>query len=523
MNNPFIDPSTSFHSFTKSENNQELVKQFFKLDIKEYSQALKTKPESFWINTGEKKALNLFHLAAKYVPAYQDFLKKNKVKPQSIKNIDDFNQVPPTDKLNYISQYSLSDLSWSGYVNSSNIISYSSGATGQPYLWPRGLYQDLEGAFQFEHLLTSLFQIDQRSTLLVNCFSMGNYVAGVYVSSSCKLVAQKSHPLTIVSPGINDKDALDMLQRVDHQYDQIIIAGYPPFIRNLIDTCLQANYRLPSKKLKFFFASEFFSESWRKHTLSLTGKRNPVTDSTNIYGTADTAIFSFETPTTILLRQLSQSRPQLNQSLFNTNLTPTFVQYNPALTYYEHINNNISVTCAAGIPLIRYDLKDQGGILLGNQVNQSLEENGLYLNQELAKHNLTSNHNNLPYLFVTNRADNAVSFYAITIYPEYIRNGIESTQLTSQLSGRFTLISNHQGKDNPTLDVHVELNPNIKPSQMLETIVCRSVTKSLKKHCSEYSFLEQSIGNLAKPNIILHTNGDNKYFKIGIKQKWIIK
>jgi len=42
--------------------------------------------EDEWQSRGEKRALALFHTAAEHVPAYKDFLKKNKIKPDKIKS-----------------------------------------------------------------------------------------------------------------------------------------------------------------------------------------------------------------------------------------------------------------------------------------------------------------------------------------------------------------------------------------------------------------------------------------------------
>jgi phenylacetate-coenzyme A ligase PaaK-like adenylate-forming protein len=58
-------------------------------------QDLRTKPERYWIKRGEKMALRLFRQMAERVPAYKDFLRKNKVKPEKINTIKDFKLVPP--------------------------------------------------------------------------------------------------------------------------------------------------------------------------------------------------------------------------------------------------------------------------------------------------------------------------------------------------------------------------------------------------------------------------------------------
>ncbi|OGV95667.1 hypothetical protein A2W24_05355 [Microgenomates group bacterium RBG_16_45_19] len=520
---PFIDPQFNFQSVINPNVQHQLVKSFFDLDISRYNQSLKTKSQRYWISHGQKKALHLFYQAARYVPAYKDFLKKHQINPLRIKTYHDFQYVPVTDKPNYILKYPLEQLTWHGRLDTANIVSFSSGSTGIPFLWPRGTYQDFEGAFQFEHLLTYLFQIDKLSTLLVDCFSMGNYVAGTYVFNSTKLIAQKGYPLTVITPGLQYQDAINMLRRLRGKYEQIILCGYPPFLRNIIDIANEQHLNLAKLKLRFFFASEFFSETWRNHTLSLTGKRNPLIDSTNIYGTADSAIFSFETPLTILIRKLTESYPNLGLALYHSRLIPTLTQYNPVLTHYESINNHLILTSASGIPLIRYDLKDNGNILTSTQIRKIFSQQGVDLFKAASQAGISHTLHNLPFVYLTNRTDNAVSFYAILIFPEYVRGGIEHPLLKSRLSGRFTLVSENDSNQEPVLSIHVELNPGKKITPTLEYLVLKQVTQSLREKCSEYSFLEKAVNNRAKPKIILHHSRQSKYFKIGVKQKWIQK
>src|ERR1043166_6455559 len=96
------------------ETNTENIPRFFNFDIKSFQNLLITKSEDYWQKLGEDRALSLFHLAAKRVPAYKYFLKKNRVNETKIKTIRDFNLVPVTDKHNYVSVYPLKDRSWDG-------------------------------------------------------------------------------------------------------------------------------------------------------------------------------------------------------------------------------------------------------------------------------------------------------------------------------------------------------------------------------------------------------------------------
>jgi phenylacetate-CoA ligase len=209
--------------------------------------------------------------------------------------------------------------------------------------------------------------------------------------------------------------------------------------------------------------------------------------------------------------------------MFSSTLMPTLTQYNPLLTFYESHDYKLILTSASGIPLIRYDLKDNGGVLSHQRIRKTLNQHNINLDAEIKRTIIQTTINNLPFVYLTNRSDNAVSFYAILIYPEYVRGGIEHPSLKHKLSGRFTLVSDHDQVQEPMLTVHVELNPHRRPTEALAKMVRKRITESLRIRCSEYSFLEKAVNHRAQPNVVLHQKGESEYFTFGIKQKWLHK
>ena len=55
----------------------------------------------------EEYVLGLFQEVSKSVPAYGDFLTKNEINPQQITSLQDFAELPLTNKKNYIQEYPL--------------------------------------------------------------------------------------------------------------------------------------------------------------------------------------------------------------------------------------------------------------------------------------------------------------------------------------------------------------------------------------------------------------------------------
>lgn len=505
------------------KENRQLINWFLKLKIKDYHSSLQKRSESFFKKRSDQHTLALFHQASRRVPAYADFLKKSKINPKNIKTIEHFKKVPLINKKNYISKYPLESISWDGKLSNKSIVSYSSGSTGLPFYWPRGVYQEIEGALLHEHLLTSIFGVDEKSTLVVICFSLGNYVAGTFTLESTKYLQTKGHPVTVVTPGLNFDDIFETINKLSPMYDQTIICGYPPFIKDILDIGKVNGINWKKIKMKFLLASEFYSENFRDYLIDHTGAENPFMDTTNIYGAAEATLFGFETPLTTLIRRKIRNKPEIGQELFASDLTPTLVQYNPALRYFEKVNRELVLTAAAGIPLIRYNLQDLGGILSLTEIKNIFNKYGINLLDNIKENNLEKTVTNLPFVYLTGRTDSAVSFYGVLIYPEYIKDALEEKSLSKRLSGKFTLVVKYNKNQDPYLEINVELNPKIRPTNNLKKIVQEKTVKHLEIRCSEYSFLNNSIKSKAEPKIVLHNKASSEYFKLGIKQKWVKK
>ena len=100
--------------------------------------------ETYWNRERERKALRLFHAVAYRVPAYRDFLKKNKVVPERIRTFKDFELVPPISKKTYLREYPLEKLCWDGSLKKPLVFTATSGSTGEPFYFPRNEKLDWE-------------------------------------------------------------------------------------------------------------------------------------------------------------------------------------------------------------------------------------------------------------------------------------------------------------------------------------------------------------------------------------------
>ena len=194
--------------------------------------------------------------------------------------------MPLTDKENYLRKYPLDQLAWYGKLNSSQFISFSSGSSGEPFFWPRGQILEAETVLEHELFLASFFDIDTKSTLFISCFSMGMYVAGVITLNSIQHLGQKGYPITITTPGIDMEDILRVIPNLNEHFEQIIMAGYPPYIKDVLDEGTRAGINWRDIPTKFLLAGEGYGESWRKHISKIVNNGNPIYGFINLYGSA---------------------------------------------------------------------------------------------------------------------------------------------------------------------------------------------------------------------------------------------
>src|SRR3989344_8019682 len=342
---------------------------FFSYPISAAQKLLVSTKAHEWEEQGKKNALQVFHAAAQRVPAYRDFLKKEGIKPEKIKTYSDFSQVPVVDKKNYLTRYPLGALSWDGNGQHDQIISVSSGSTGKPFLWPRDTRLELEVTYFFELIFNSFFNRPGKRTLIVDCFAMGMYVGGPFFLNTHLRIAQKGYEATIVTPGNVMDDILRVVQELAPDFDQILLSGYPPFLKDVIENGQEVGIDWSKKRVILYPAGEGFSESWRTAVAEAAGGVDEFTNFLSYYGTADAAVLGVETPWSIALRKKASKSVQTIEEIFGQNRLPSVLQYLPTIRHLEVIANEIHLTTANGaIPLIRYNIHDNGGIMTHTEV-----------------------------------------------------------------------------------------------------------------------------------------------------------
>ena len=492
-------------------------------DVKKLQKELKSRPESYWIKRGEDMALHLFRDMSQSVPAYQDFLKKHKFNPGRVKTIDDFKQIPPVDKDNYLRKYPLEQLCWDGnFANNRWVISTTSGSTGEPFYFPRTDLQDEFYAVTAELYLRENFKIHERSTLYVNAFAMGAWIGGVFTYEAIHRVAQKGYPLSTITPGINKAEVINSVRKLGPKFDQVIIGCYPPILRDVIDLGVKEGLDWGDYNLGVVFSAEGFSEEFRDY-IAEHGKLADIHTSTlNHYGTVDLGTMSHETPMSILLRRQGLSDVPLFQDLFQgVTKQPTVTQFLPEMFYFESDDGRLMCSGYGGLPLVRYDLKDRGGVLKLSEAERIYKSHGKDLSAELKKAGIAGTVWNLPLVYLYERSDLSVTFIGAQIYPEEVKRVLLHKEFRDGLTGKLTLEVAEGDKMQSRLIVHAELKDGVKaPTVSLESLE-EAITGKLLKDNSEYANNYATYGDSLRPSVKLWPYEHHLHFSGKGKQRWV--
>ncbi|MEA5579883.1 phenylacetate--CoA ligase family protein [Nodularia harveyana UHCC-0300] len=470
--------------------------------------------------SSQSTALNLFYDVASNVPAYKAFLAAQEIDPTAIQTLADFEKLPVINKENYISRHPLAQLCRYGKLETCDMIAASSGSTGKPTFWPRFFTDELQIATRFEQIFHDSFYTDTRRTLSVICFSLGTWVGGMFTTNCCRYLASKGYPLTVITPGNNKTEILRIVQEIGADFDQVVLLGYPPFLKDVIDTGIAQGVEWQQYQIKLVMAGEVFSEEWRSLVGERVGAENPCYNFASLYGTADAGVLGNETPLSICIRRFLAAHPEAAKALFGESRLPTLVQYDPTSRFFEVQDNKLLFSGDNGIPLIRYNIMDTGGIISYNAMLQFLAEWGFDPIADLTSQtqDLPRGIHPLPFVYIFGRSNFTVSYFGANIYPENVTVGLEQGEITPWVTGKFVLQVKEDADKNRLLSVVVELAPGVEGSEDQRQAIASSILSQLLRLNSE--FANYVPPEYQTPQVTLAPMGDAEYFPIGVKHRY---
>ncbi|UGT61781.1 hypothetical protein [Nocardia asteroides] len=189
-------------------------------------------------------------------------------------------------------------------------------------------------------------------------FAMSNWVGDNNTVSCLEALATRGFPISMVTPGPNPEAVRADIAALGPAYDQVVIFGYPPFVRDVLDG---AGPAVLSQDLKILLSGENISERWRERLLKLIAKPGKPTDTYLISSIADVGLVEHDMPSTIVVRRLAASDPRLREQLFGAGQAlPILVEVDPHYRYTETDDTGRLHCAPAGpVPLVRYRMGDE--------------------------------------------------------------------------------------------------------------------------------------------------------------------
>lgn len=353
------------------------------------------------------------------VPAYQTIV--GSTMPQQ------FEQLPVTNKHNYLLAYPMQDLCLPGSLDKIHLIGASSGfsKTGAVF-WPKRPCDEKDYIHSIEDLFVNVFHIDQRKTLCLECLAFGMWIGGMQLATAIRMIGlTEKYRFTIATPGLDLRTAVEVIEAYHAHYDQIMIITNPSNIP-IITALLGREVERLKGKVYFPVVGEYFSESLREHVCAEYGHSLDRTEVLRTgYGSADTGEVSFETERAIRIRKFFSHHPELSKQFFGTEDTPMMLELSPNV-YVEIVNGHIVVTKDQFIPLVRYDTNDCGAILHREDLRGIVPDELLDPMPE-------------QWMYVMGRADNAVIFYGTNLMIGEIQQFLLGLDKTEGYGGLYSV------------------------------------------------------------------------------------
>lgn len=422
--------------------------------------------------------------AALDVPAYLAFLSANGLTSDSLMSIP-WEDLPVMTKENYILANSLARKCMFGSLGEADIFAVSSGTSGTPTIWPRALADELGGSFPYEFVIRN-FEADRLFTLMVVAFPLGIWIGGIHSTSTLRFLSNKGFPIAVVTPGANIKEISRAVMGLADSFEQVVLLGYPPFLRDVIASELPSG-SWASIAPRLIMAGESFTEEWRDRVHELAGRQDPLHSSASVYGTADAGVLAYETPESIQIRRLVANRPELCEGLFGQPRLPALMQYNREQVYFEECSGELLFSKIGTMPLVRYNIGDQGGVYSPPELSTRLHE--------ILSPDMTPPYDSLitsvresqySFVYLFGRSDSTVSFFGANIYTEHVSSAINDSFATERLTGRFYLEILEGPAGEKQLQVVVEVRAGTMLNDDDVEALRRHIEETLRTVNSEY-------------------------------------
>ncbi len=443
------------------------------------------------------KAWHIYQKSLETVPAYKKFIGNKK--------ITSIEQVPETDKENYVKKYSYEERCQGGEFPVVGDIEESSGSSGQPTNWICSLSEEdmlfKVAKFEFYYVYSAY----KKKYIVLSGWSSGPWATGL---KFCEII---EHYTLVKNTTADIENIIRTLKQLGptHEY---LIAGYPPFLKTLLDSDA-INWK--KYKIDLLTGGESNTLEWKEYLRKRLGRREARIISS--YGASDIDIgIGFETPLSEFVRGLANQNPKLNEELFGVSMNPIVFQYNPTMHYIENTKKgDFTITLLdedVASPKIKYNLHDRGGSIQFDDAQKIIATYEKKKLESFLKENKTLK---LPFLFVAGRVDGTISIGGNNIYPQQVGSAIQTSPYATKIN-RFMLASHVDEKQNVSFHVYVELQKGVTKDLKMKEVLEKCILETLldkNLEYKEYYHNHHSNQKCLKPQVYLSLFDTDKRFK----------
>jgi phenylacetate-CoA ligase len=458
--------------------------------------------------------VEMYDQVVEKVIAYQKFLKNKVGQIPEVKSLEDFNKLPLIDKSSYIMDNKLEELCFDNDTSEAHLWLRSSGTSHKPFFWPRRYVDEKNMFIGIEKLFNRYVTEENQPTLIIVGLALGPWGTGMQTSFIFRSLAQRVKGLAVVSPGLQNENIIECLEKLSPMFKRTLLLSYPPFAKNVLEEAAKRGIDLPTLNIEVMVGGEGISELFRDNVRNLLGhSKDNLYSVWSLYGSTDFGNVGFENPMTILIRRLI-SENNLWEKIFGISDVPMLFQTVPRKVYFEDVKGELVVSCIQGIPLIRYRSGDHVKFITKNEILEKLKDFGFDAKEELRKTGLKFQEWETPLIALYGRIDQVVFFYGAKITLEQFKKALEAETMLSYFNGKFLVKATEDSENNPLIELYLEDNVNFKKHKLEEIEEIYSV--ELAKVQSEFRTIRDLFPNKKNLKII---PSKSEVFELGWKTR----
>jgi len=468
---------------------------------------------SFHERNGERFRRQAVRTAVEQTIAYPKFLIEHGVDPRRALRPEAFETLPLTNKADYVDHYPLTERCRGGRLDGAYLIEKSSGHSGSSYYWPRSAEEDVLVPSYIDYAFRSWYGVETKSTLVIVALALGTWIAGMKMTFALRQVAASGkYRLTVISPGPNLEEVLEIVRDISPYYEQTVLNAYPPFARAVIEEGADRGIDWQSLNLRLGLGGEGFSEEWRRYIGGRIGVdvTRDLLAVSSAFGAADLGmIVGREYPLTVLVRQLCQDDRRLANDLFD-GAVPNLFQFSPSSIYAEQIDGEVVFTNMSGLPVIRYRINDRGGVARFEHVMQVLDDHGYDPLERLRASGFSKGDVwRMPFFWVNGRSDGTIQVNGANVYDENIETVLSEVG-GGEIVGHKAGKTSDRGRRQPRLLVLLEhRDPDLTREQRL-ALAARyrdELERGLVRVNADYAVMHAADPLIAQPIVRVYGRG----------------